>query len=223
MKANQYPLMLFLDEPLFVAKGQRCLVYQHPEYINLLVKVINPQFKNRNNLKTRLLKRFSAISRYRLYKCFIRELIESMRLRFNDQNQALTCLQHVVGLVNTNLGLGLVVRAERGENGEYAKSLKSFIQANQLDQNIQKKLERFYQSLASCDVSVSDCCPRNIVLAHNDKEGEHFVLIDGIGEKNLIPFLRMSSYLRRRSRLKQITLFKQRVQESIIKYGAIVQ
>lgn len=223
MISAEYPLMLSLNETLFVAKGQRCLVYQHPEYVNLLIKVINPQFKDRNNLKTRLLKRFPAINRYRLSKCYIREFIESMRLRINEQYTPPSCLQKVVGFVDTNFGLGLVVHAERGRDGEYAQTLKAFIQTNQFDQHIQNKLETFYQSLAECDVSVSDCCPRNIVLAYNEREGEHFVLIDGIGEKNLIPFLRMSSHLRKKSRLKQIALFKQRVEASLIKHGAIKQ
>ena len=223
MTTAQYPLMLSLDETHFVAKGQRCLVYQHPEYANLLIKVLNPKFQDRNNFKTRLLKRFPAINRYRLSKCYIRELIESMRLRFNHQYTPPACLQQVAGLVDTNLGLGLVVLAEKGRDGEYAKTLKAFIQANQFDQHIQKKLEEFYQSLAVCDVAVSDCCPRNIVYAYNDTEGDHFVLIDGIGEKNLIPFLRMSAYLRKKSRLTQIELFKKHVDASLVKYGAIRQ
>lgn len=220
MTTPQYPLMLNLDETHFVAKGQRCLVYRHPEYANLLVKVLNPQFKKRNNFKTRLLRRFPGINRYRLSKCYIRELIESMRLRFSEQYSPPSCLQKVAGLVDTNLGLGLVVIAEKERNGEYAKTLKSFIQTKQFDQHIQKKLEEFYQQLAICDVVVSDCYPRNIVYAYNETEGEHFVLIDGIGEKNLIPYLRISSYLRKKYRLRQIELFKKRVEVALLKYEA---
>ncbi len=221
MTTAQYSLTLSLDETHFVAKGQRCLVYRHPEYANLLIKVINPLFQERKNFKTRLLKRFPAINRYRLSKCYIRELIESMRLRFNKHYTPPSCLQQVAGLVDTNLGLGLVVIAEKGRDGAYAKTLKSFIQANQFDQQIQKKLEVFYQQLAVSDVVVSDCCPRNIVYAYNETEGDHFVLIDGIGEKNLIPYLRLSAYLRKKYRLKQIELFKKHVEASLVKYGAI--
>lgn len=221
MTTAQYPLMLSLDETHFIAKGQRCLVYRHPEYANLLVKVVNPQFQERNNFKTRVLKRFPAINRYRLSKCYIRELIESMRLRLHHPYTPPFCLQQVAGLVDTNFGLGLVVMAEKDRNGQYASTLKMIIQANQFDQQIQQKLEAFYQQLALCDVVVSDCCPRNLVYAYHETVGDHFVLIDGIGEKNLIPFLRISAYLRKKSRLSQIERFKKRVDDSLIKYGAV--
>lgn len=223
MSTTQYLPWIVLKDAQFVAKGQRCLVFQHPQFDNLLIKVVNPEFKDRKNYKTKWLKRFPAINRYRLSKCYLRELIESMRLRFNDHYTPPSCLQQVVGLVDTNLGLGLVVVAEKGREGQYAKTLEAYIKENAFIQPIQQKLEAFYQSLINCDVAVSDCCPRNIVYAYNETAGDHFVLIDGIGEKNLIPFLRMSAYLRKRHRLQQIELFKKRVDISLAKYGVTVQ
>lgn len=219
MSSQSYSIKITLKDCHFVAKGQRCLVYQHPDVHNLLIKVLNPQFQQRNNLKNKLLKHLPGISRYRLTKYYLREFIEIMRLRSNHHDSSHRCLQQAVGLVNTNLGLGLVVIAERGQDGQYAKTLKSFIQANQYDEHLQNKVAAFCQELARNDITVTDCCPRNLVYAYNETDGDHFVLIDGIGEKNFIPFLRLSSYLRKKSRLKEIAALKRRIQASIIKYG----
>jgi hypothetical protein len=211
MKSNQSSRIISLNETHFVTNGGRCLVYRDPENENLLIKVVNPKYRERNTRKVRLVRRIPAINRYRLSKCYIRELVESVRLRFSDHYVPTTCIQHVVGLVDTNFGFGLVVRAELDREGKCAKTLKTLIQTNQFNEHVQKKLEEFYQSLANCDVAVSDCAPPNLVYAYDDIEGEHFVLIDGIGEKTLIPILRMSAYLRKKSRLRQIEKLKQRV------------
>ncbi len=212
--------MLLLDNSHFVAQGKRCSVYSHPEYTNLLVKVANFDPQKRNSFKNKLLGRFSSISHYRLTKYYIRELIESIRLRRHKEYTPPSCLQQVIGLVDTNFGLGLVVFAERGRDGHYAKTLKSYIQANQFDSLMQKKLMEFYESLLACDIAVSDCGLRNLVYAYNSVDGDHFVLIDGIGEKNLIPFLRMSAFLRQLSRQKHFKSLKKSVDESLMKYGA---
>ncbi len=209
--------MIVLNETLLVAKGQRCLVYCHPKDNHLLIKVLNPQFSKRNSFKTRLLKRVPMIHRFRLSKCYIRELIESVRLRFNDDYSPPSCLQQITGIVDTNFGPGMVVWAERGRDGRYAQTLKHLIQTHQFNDHIQKKLDEFYQQLAHCDVAVSDTVPRNLVYAYDETIGDHFVLIDGIGEKTLIPCLRLSAFLRKTVRLRQIKQLKKRVEASLQK------
>lgn len=202
---------IILDDSHFVANGGRCFVFRYPGDDHLLIKVANPKFLRRNRLKDRLIRRIPAINRYRLSKCYIRELIESVRLKFTDHDASVISLQQVVGLVDTNYGFGLVVRAERDKEGRYAKTLKTLIQTRQFNTEIQQKLETFCQMLAHCDVAISDCAPPNVVYAYHETEGYHFVLIDGIGEKTLIPILRLSAYLRKKSRLTQIKRLKQRV------------
>lgn len=214
MTANR----LFLDEQYFVTNGGRSLVYRHPEDANLLIKVMNPKFMARSSFKIRLLHKSTTINRFRFSKCYIREIVESVRLRFAHNYQHPICIQQFTGIVDTNFGFGLVVRAERGKDGNYAKTLKTLIKANQYNAEIQKKLDAFYDALANCDISVSDCAPANLVYAYSEEAGEHFVLIDGIGEKTLIPILRISARLRKLSRLDQINRLKKRISSDLIKY-----
>lgn len=202
---------VLLDQAHFVTNGGRCLVYRDPQNEHFLIKVVNPAYRERNTPKVRLVRRIPAINRYRLSKCYIRELVESVRLRFSNDYRSATCIQDVVGLVDTNLGFGLVVRAERDKDGQYAMTLKKLIEKNQFNEQVQHQLNEFYVALAECDIAVSDCAPPNVVYAYDAIQGEHFVLIDGIGEKTLIPILRLSTYLRKKSRLRQIEKLKQRV------------
>lgn len=210
--------IMILNENDLIAMGQRSLVYRHPEDKNSLIKVVNPKFRTKKSLKSSLLRKVPSINRYRLSKCCMRELVESVRLRFNDRYKPISCIQQVNGLVDTNLGLGLIVKAEKGRDGSYAKTLKTIIQMNQFDDLVKEKLEEFYRSLAECDIAISDCVPRNIVYAYDEVLGDHFVLIDGIGESTLIPILRFSAYLRKKSRLRQIKLFKKHLMMSLKKY-----
>lgn len=212
------PHVLILHPTDLIAMGQRSLVYRHREDENSLIKVVNPKFREKKSFKAWLFQQVPSINCYRLSKCCIRELIESVRLRFNENYTPASCIQQVNGLVDTNLGLGLIVKAEKGRDGNYAKTLKTIIQLNQFDDTVREKLETFYNDLAHCDVAVSDCVPRNIVYAYDEVLGDHFVLIDGIGENTLIPILRFSTYLRKKSRLRRIKLLKKRLAMSLAKY-----
>ena len=134
--------VMMLDDTHLVMNGGRCLVYRHPNDDRLLIKVVRPKYRLRNTIKVRLVRKVRTINRYRLSKCYIRELIESMLLRFGDNYSAPTFLQQVVGMIDTNLGFGLIVKAEFGSNGDYAKTLTTLIQTNHFDTSMQKKIRR---------------------------------------------------------------------------------
>ena len=215
MQSSKMAVVMLHDTHL-VMKGGRCLVYRHPEDRHLLIKVVRPKYRVRNTIKVRVVRQVRFINRYRLSKCYIREIIESMQLKFKNNYSTPIFLQQVVGLVDTNLGFGLVVQAEMSCDGEYAKTLKTLIETNHFSVSVKKKLDEFYAALAACDVAVSDCAPQNLVYAYDDVAGDHFVLIDGVGEKTLIPILRMMpAFLRKKYRLNQIERLKKRVSDAL--------
>ncbi len=216
MQSSKMAVLMLHDTHLVTDRGGRCLVYRHPHDAHLLIKVVKPKYRVRNTRKVRLVRKVRSINRYRLSKCYIREVIESMQLKFKDNCSAPTFLQQVVGLVDTNLGFGLVVKAEMSRDGGYAKTLTTLIQTNHFSASVKKKLDEFYDALAACDVIVTDCAPQNLVYAYDDVVGDHFVLIDGVGEKTLIPILRiMPTFLRKKNRLNQIERLKKRVSDSL--------
>ncbi|WP_454783266.1 YrbL family protein [Legionella sp. WA2022007384] len=206
--------LIQLTEQEFLAKGRRCLVYQHPHDLNLLIKVTNPELYQRNGYKTKLSQLIPLIYQFRFSKSYVRELLENIYFRFNFKQNVLfpPFLQTVIGFTDTNLGFGLIVKAEKNHDGTCAKNLRTILREGLFTEAMEKKLDAFCESLTSCDISVHDLQPRNLVYAYDPLKGEeHFVLIDGIGEKTLLPIQRLSAYLRKRSRLSQIKALKERV------------
>ncbi|QMT59830.1 YrbL family protein [Legionella sp. PC997] len=204
--------LIHLTDQEFLAKGRRCLVYRHPHDLNLLIKVTNPELHQRNGYKTKLSQCIPLFYQFRFSKSYARELLENIYLRFKQNFLFPPFLQTVVGFTDTNYGFGLIVKAEKSIDGTCAKNLRTILHDGLFTEEMQKKLDAFCESLISCDISVHDLQPRNLVFAYDTFRGEeHFVLIDGIGEKTLIPIQRLSAYLRKRSRLSQIKALKERV------------
>ena len=65
--------------------------------------------------------------------------------------------------------------------------------------------------LIELPVVLADLHTANFVYAWSEEHGDHFVLIDGIGCKNLIPFNRLSPLVNRYSKRRRIQRFMNRV------------
>lgn len=220
-----------LHDTHFVAKGSHNLVYRHPTDETYLIKVLGivkvlgliPQldtvqglshrFKNSKWLGTSKLMRF--INQYRLTKAHVREFREIIRARFHDEflHQPPPFMQKSMGFIDTNLGFALVVKAERDRHLNYAPTLETLIKNNQVDETVRAKLNLLCQQILEYDLILSDLHPNNLVYAYSETHGDHFVLIDGVGDKNIIPIYSLSPYLRRRAQLKKINWLKAHLPE----------
>jgi hypothetical protein len=237
MTAFELMHKLELNHADFFANGNYNLVYKHPTQPDYLVKVLAVikglglvksldaelvkelplRFANSRWLGTNRLIR--KINQFRVSKALVREFIEMVRLRFHDEFllQPPPFMQKVVGFVDTNLGFAMVVKAEKGRDGNYAPTLRSLLREKKVDAAVLEQLEKFYQQLTTYDFIISDFRPANVVYAHTEQHGDHFVLIDGIGDKTLFPILRFSYYLRNRAKQKAIQKFKQHVSNRLEK------
>jgi hypothetical protein len=207
--------MLELTENHFIAKGSHNLVYRHPSNTDLLVKVLgivkvlgltnaggvvkglDHRFQNSKWLGNMKLVR--SMNRFRLRKAHLREFMELLRIRFHDEFliQPPSFLQEIHGFVDTNYGFAMIVKAEKDREGNYAPTLTTLIKQNKMDDQVKKKLDECYHQLMTYDFIFSDLHPDNLVYAYNEKlKADHFVLIDGIGDKTIVPILRWSRYLR---------------------------
>lgn len=209
--------MLKLPEGSHVAEGKHYLVFPHPQNKDFLVKVLNPTFLHKSTYRTLLIKKFPLLSRYRLSKGYIREVIEMVRLRFTENFTPPVFVQKFVGFEDTSLGLGVVVKAEKARDGNYATSLRLLIKNHQFDLKAQQKLEEFCEKLAQCDLAVTDLHLGNLVYAYNEEHKEHFVIIDGFGDKTLLPVLRTSKFLRKIKRIQKINELKKLVEKRMEK------
>jgi len=199
------PKPLSLKHLTPIAVGSTRLVFRHPENSDLVVKVVRPEliakrFGERPGLRSRL--RWTR-RRARQFIYYRREIQEHLALHARGDEDA-HALTTITGFIETDMGLGFLARAVRGRDGDYAPTLETLVCEKRFSAPVQRDFARFVEQVRRSEVLVSDLNPRNIVYGHDNEHGDHFVLVDGLGEKTLIPVKAMSRLLNRYSKWKHI-------------------
>lgn len=183
-----------------VAVGVKRAVFQHPEDPGLLVKVLHPAF---------IQKRFgptgSFHNRHRRclhYNYFLRELREYLVVSARSP-EALSVLPEVVGLVHTDMGLGLVVKKISGPDGHLAPTIGAIAASGGLDARRWAMLDDLEGIVVDSDAVIDDLHPGNIVLTRDASGQERFVLIDGLGSSTAIPLKALVRPFNRLSKRKE--------------------
>lgn len=194
--------IITLNESDLLASGRHREVYRHPTQPNWLIKVINPTFLTEYYQDKYW---FSRYHRERHYLVYVRELKEHLAARVFEQ-PGLEHIQNIVGIVDTNLGVGQVVQAVYGADGDLAPTLHTLRKTDRFDAKAEKALNEFLDWYADSEIIISDMRPKNLVLS---SEGL-FVAIDGLGNKNTIP-LRHIRWLNRYKTRRQVVRFRQKI------------
>lgn len=166
-------LSLANDTPLKI--GRERLVFRHPLSPNQLIKIVNPAYVSLQNghwLHHLISPRIS------FYWLYLKELTEHIVLRAK-LIQSKHHLQQFVGLVDTDMGLGLVVEAVTRLNGELAFTLGDLLKQGFFKEKEEAALVELYTWLECSPLIIRDLHADNVVW---NEHGGHFVIIDGIGE-----------------------------------------
>jgi hypothetical protein len=209
------PLALRHLPPL--AKGSVRWVFEHPETPALLVKVMRPDLVEARYGESAAW--FRRVRRHDPYVLFLREIREYVA-GYASAGHALSFAQKVCGLVETDLGLGLVTEAARGADGKLAPTAARLIQVGEFDDAAEAALEKFLQGLLESDLVVSDLHERNIVYASGPDGERRFVMIDGLGCSNLLPFKSWFRSVNRRSKEKRIVRLRKRIAGRVAAFEA---
>lgn len=203
-------MIIFKDtEPL--TKGHNRLVFQHPDHHELLIKVVSEEFMERRfgpKAKWRKKNR-----RARQYLSYLREVEEYLVLKAHHES-SLKYFQTVHGFIETDYGLGLITTAIRDPDGNLAPPLAKLIITGRFNETLKNDLETILSHILESPLIVSDLNLGNFV--HN---GERFVLIDGFGNNNPIPFKAMSSWINRRSKLGRFKRLRERIERCKRQYN----
>ncbi|TVR65271.1 MAG: hypothetical protein EA422_04655 [Gemmatimonadales bacterium] len=181
--------MIVLSAQSPEASGARRLVYRHPLRPDRLIKVVKPS--NRPPWRVRL------SSRYGSYKSHGIELTEYLVLRSRISNDP-PIVAPFHGLVETDLGMGVEVERMVDRAGELAPTLHHLVERMGPASHLVPQVDAMIRLLARHHIVVSDLKPLNLVLAWWGGE-ERLVLIDGLGEKNLLSLRPMSRLANRLS------------------------
>jgi len=180
-----------------LANGHLRAVYAHPDRADWLIKVMRPEVVARRwGGKARWYKR---LARVRHYATSLRELKEyiAVMARHPDGDPPIVRPR---GLVETDLGLGLVTERIVGDDGGLAPTVLALLrESGGLAPWIDSMLVRLLDELQAHDVIVGDLHVGNIAYGRGPRElarpgaEPRFILIDGYGEKNLLPRCSMST------------------------------
>ena len=184
-----------------LASGSTRDVYLHPHDGSLLVKVIR-----RGAIEERYGRGrpwYKTTRRYRHFISYLREVREEIALRAQGETHPAS-LQKIIGFADTDLGFGLVVEAAKDRQGKLAPALPQLIEEGRFDAAARADLETCLNELLASPVILADVHGGNLVYAWSEERGDHFVLIDGIGCKTLIPINRLSRLVNRYSKRRRI-------------------
>ncbi|MET0261930.1 MAG: YrbL family protein [Rariglobus sp.] len=199
-----------------LAQGRMRLVFEHPDDRSLLIKVIRPDVIERRWGSGAAW--YKRRRRYGRYTSYIREIQEYLAA-YARHGKSLSFAQKITGLVETDMGLGLVMEAVRSSSGELAPSLMDLISTGTFDEEARRALDVFLQQLVDSNLLISDMNPGNMVYLNKGSSGGRFVLIDGIGASSAIPFKSWIRWLNRRSKLGRV----KRLRLSILKREAALR
>jgi hypothetical protein len=184
-----------------VASGSTRDVYVHPDDDSLLIKVVPAGVIEKRYVRGRPW--YKTPRRYRHFMTYLREVREQIALRAQSQSHPAS-VQRIVGFAETDLGFGLVVEAAKDRQGRLAPTLERLIAEGRFDAAARAALKACLDELMQLPIVLADLHFGNLVYAWSERHGDHFVLIDGIGCKTLIPFNRLSPLLNRYSKRRRI-------------------
>jgi hypothetical protein len=194
--------MLTLSHLPPVITGHQRAVYQHPHDAALIVKTMRPEsVAHRWDAPGRWYKRLPRVRHYVSYLREIKEYIAAHTCPDPDPPIA-----RIVGLVETDVGLGLVCEKVRAPNGEMAPTLhQCWVENGGEPPWARPALEVFLESLLRHNVIVGDLNAANLVFGSDSRGGPRLLMVDGFGEKGAIPLSSMSRvfnrhFIRRRYR-----------------------
>lgn len=199
--------LLHLSEQEPVAKGGHRNVYEYPDQPELLIKVTRPRTRRNRSFSKRVVRRFMPDSAYRNalkeLECEIKAALKS------GIDISRMPLARSFGVVQTDVGPGVVVERITSEDGELAHDLLSMCRQKLLTDEILEELNVFVHRLFDFQIVGRDIHEKNIVYGLREKV-PMFFLIDGYGERNVVPLRTLSRTLNDRSLNKQMQLIAMR-------------
>jgi hypothetical protein len=174
-----------------VATGGVRRIFEHPHDPDLLIKVASPAWLERRSRLREVFHDQAPIARF--HRRISHELAAYLALRARGTAPP-AFVAPIVGLAETDLGLGLVVVKIRGRDGHLARRLDGLVREQGLSDRMRDHLRIFCQTLVASGTIVNDLRPANIVLGHDGTHGDRLVLVDGFGEKSLVPMSTLSAY-----------------------------
>lgn len=197
------PEILQLRQQSPIATGKTRLIFQHPHTPDWLVKV-HRVTAPRDHGRGPMAWYRTLEDRFIYMTGFMREFRPYVYSRYGDHGALVNHIVPIIGLADTDLGLGLVVGAARDAQGNLAPTMRRVLKRGEMTTERQRKLNELLDYMLASDLVLGDLNQDNIVLAHDavaatkGQDPERFMIIDGLGERTVVPIQEWSSLINRR-------------------------
>lgn len=186
-------LVILTGQPI-VGKGSVRDVYVHPTRPDYLIKVFNDRKRADARQGVRGAARF--VRPHYPYGDFIREQAEYMRcVILAGKLGCAVPIAEIASLTPTDLGTGQIVRRIGDGHGGVAKTVLALLSEGRFDADHLALLNSFMAEIWTLEVNAPDLSCTNVAF---DGDAHRFVLVDGIGEKTIIPVRAWVGALNRR-------------------------
>lgn len=178
---------LNLDKQKKIGQGTVKDVYAYPDSDVLVIKVIKPRLVAEDGGFEKHGK-FKRSINQGIYRQFRREIIQYLELckKYYHQIDIVFPMEIPYGLVPTSQGLGLVVEKIQSPGGK-AQTLEDISLAGEVESKHYEALDDFFQNCAHMHVVFGEVNYAGLMYTESRTGKPEFVLVDGIGEKLLIP------------------------------------
>lgn len=192
-------------EPLFVGGTRFCFI--HPDYPDRCVKVLRPdrtgeaRKRDAKNWKRFLPPRFfdDQLKEIRAYKELIRQ----------NNPRIWQFVPEYFGTVDTDMGVGIVTRLYKNDDGSWPENLEKIL-PDGLSNSLTDGIEVFLAGVLDEHIVTRDLLPHNIIaVQRGDKK--QVLIVDGIGNSELIPISTWFNFFAKRKITRKITKFRGRV------------
>ena len=194
------PIKLADQQPLAVG-GER-LIYQHPHDPHLLIKVMDARERARRRAEHPI-KHWHKRFRRSPYKPYLTELSEYVASQAPTDTPRTVPLARTLGLVQTDIGLGLLSEKITDQDGNLAPTVRELVSRDGLTPALREQLDALFAGLTEAHVLFNDVGASNIVSGSNANGQQGLWVIDGFGNKQAIPLFALNKTWNRRRMMRK--------------------
>lgn len=182
-----------------IGAGTQKNIYEHPSETDKIIKIMKPEHATPNGGRVGQHK-LRAHRSQGIYRQFRREQLQYLQLckRHYGVLKFTFPIETVYGFVATDQGLGLVTEKVTSPNGQ-ALSVYELVKERLFTDKHAKALDLFFDECCDMHVVFGEVNIAGIMYTEQRQGIPEFVLVDGIGEKLIIPFRSMSKTINTRN------------------------
>lgn len=185
-----------------LAQGTIKTVYQHPDFEDKVIKTMRPEAIAADGgfIKHSAFRRRFFQGVYRQFRREILQYLQLVKTTYGRQ-QFRFPVETPYGLIGTSEGLGLVTEKVVAPDGK-CWTLHDLALGPGLEQKHYEALDRFFEDCIRLHIVFGEVNSAGLMYTEARSGKPEFVLVDGIGEKLLIPVRAMSGRINTRNILK---------------------